>query len=125
MTIPHYEADDLTIAINVSFDAAAEITDLTGGVPEARVRAAPGNTIAATSCTITGPTRIRVAFAANALPVGVYALQVRVTKAGLTMTLADRVIDVRPSLRREGMDLLIGGRWSDAGRWNDDEAWRE
>lgn len=98
MTITHYTADDLIIAVNVTFDAGAEVTSLTGGAAEALAEATDGTVVPATSCTITDTDTVRVVYADGALPAGVYTLQVRATVSGITQTIAEDLIDVRASL---------------------------
>ena len=98
MTITTYEADDLIIAVNVTFDPGAEIQSLTGGTVEARAQAAGGALIPATSCTITAADKVRVVFADGTLTQGFYTLQVRATVAGNTQTIAEENIEVRDSL---------------------------
>ncbi|WWT39554.1 hypothetical protein [Microcystis phage Mae-JY02] len=98
MTITHYEADDLPILVNVTFEEGAEITSLVGGSVEALAQAAGGAVIPASSVSIIDPDTVRVAFNDGVLAAGVYTLQVRATVSGVTQTIAEEVIDVRASL---------------------------
>lgn len=98
VTITTYEADDLIIAVNVTFDPGAEIQSLTGGTVEAKAQSSSGTLINATSCTITDTDTVRVVFADGTLPQGFYTLQVRATVTGNTQTIAEENIEVRDSL---------------------------
>ena len=98
MTITTYESDDLIIAVTVTFDPGTDIQSLTGGTAEARAQSADGTVITPSSCTITGPDTVRVAFADGVLPIGFYRLHVRATVDGVTQTIADDNIEVRDSI---------------------------
>lgn len=97
MTITTYEADDLIINVNTTFEAGSEITSLIGGTVEAKAKSAVGTLITGTA-TITDADTVRVAFAEGALAAGVYELQVRATVSGNTQTIAADTIEVRASL---------------------------
>ncbi|UXO94014.1 hypothetical protein Pan4_27 [Pseudanabaena phage Pan4] len=98
MTITHWTADDLIIAVNVTFEAGSEITSLVGGSVEARAQAAGGAVIPASSVSIIDLDTVRVAFNDGVLAAGVYTLQVRATVTGVTQAIAEEIIEVRASL---------------------------
>lgn len=96
--ISHFEADDLIIAVTVTFEPGAEITSLTGGTAEAFAKRSGGPAIPANACSITGATGVRVTFNKGVLAEGVYDFQVRATVSGVTQTIADATITVRGSV---------------------------
>ncbi|NGQ93378.1 hypothetical protein G5V65_21050 [Rhodobacter sp. HX-7-19] len=96
--ITTFEADDLIINVNVTFEPGSEITALTGGTVEAYVEREGAARVAANSVSIVDADTIRVAFNENTLAEGVYTLQVRATVDGVTQTVAEAVVTVKGSL---------------------------
>lgn len=96
--ITTFEADDLIINVNVTFEAGSEITALTGGTVEAYVERAGAARVAANSVSIVDADTIRVTFNENTLTEGVYTLQVRATVDGVTQTVAEATVTVKGSL---------------------------
>lgn len=96
--ITTFEADDLIINVNVTFEPGSEITALTGGTVEAYVERAGAARVAASSVSIVDADTIRVTFNENTLSEGVYTLQVRATVDGVTQTVAEAVVTVKGSL---------------------------
>lgn len=96
--ITHYEADDLIIAVEVTFEPGSPITALTGGTVEAFAERQGAARIAANSCTILDADSVLVAFNEGTLTEGVYTLQVRATVSGVTQTIADATVTVRGSV---------------------------
>lgn len=96
--ITTFEADDLIINVNVTFEPGSEITELTGGVVEAYAERAGAPRVAANSVSIVDADTIRVTFNENTLSEGVYTLQVRATVDGVTQTVAEAVVTVKGSL---------------------------
>lgn len=96
--ITTFEADDLIINVNVTFEPGTAITALTGGTVEAYVERAGAARVAANSVSIVDADTIRVTFNENTLAEGVYTLQVRATVDGVTQTVAEAVVTVKGSL---------------------------
>lgn len=98
--ITTFEADDLIINVNVTFEPGSEITALTGGTVEAYVERAGAARVAANSVTIVDADTIRVTFNENTLSEGVYTLQVRATVDGVTQTVSppDTTVTVHRSI---------------------------
>ena len=97
-TITHYEADDLIISLDVTFDPASGLSSLIGGTVEAVAKSDTGTTIAANSATIESATNIRAAWNQDTLPQGIYAIQIRATVSSITQTLADIRLTSLPSV---------------------------
>lgn len=97
-TITHYEADDLIISLDVTFDPASGLSSLIGGTAEAVATSDAGTTVAATSATITSATNIKASWPENALAQGLWRVQIRATVTGITQTLADIRLTSLPSV---------------------------
>ena len=96
--ITTYEADDLIILVEVTFETGSEITSLVGGTVEAIAQKSGSAAIPASSVTIVDANTLRVAFNEDVLAEGVYTLQVRATVSGVTQTVAEATVTVRGSL---------------------------
>lgn len=93
-----FEADDLILSVEVTFDANAEIQSLTGGTVIARAWDQTSPVVVATSATIVDANTIKVVFSDGTLSAGSYRLQVRATVANVTQTLVDLRLEVLPSV---------------------------
>lgn len=97
-TISHYEADDLIISLDVTFDPASGLSSLIGGTVEAVAQSDDGTVVSATSATITSATNIKASWPENSLTQGLWRVQIRATVTGITQTLADIRLASVPSV---------------------------
>lgn len=88
-TITHYEADDLVVSLDVTFDPDAGLSSLIGGTVVALATSDTGTTVAANTATITSATNIRASWNENTLAKGLWLIQIRATVTGITQTLAE------------------------------------
>lgn len=96
--IKHYTADDLIIRIPVTFEPGAAITTLTGATIVAWAKAQGADAVAGSVAIDPGGAECVASWPENALPEGVYDVQVRAAKDGYTRTLLNERIAALPSL---------------------------
>lgn len=96
--ITHYEADDLVISLDVTFDPASGLSSLIGGTVEAVAKSDAGTTVTANSATIETATNIKAAWNQDTLAQGIWTIQIRATVSSITQTLADIRLTSLPSL---------------------------
>jgi len=100
MTIePIHEGDSLVLDVPVTFDSGAPVSSLSGATIDAsasNVETRGALVIDAASTAISGNTAT-CTWSAGALAAGSWRVQVKVSKSGLTQTVADDIIIVEPS----------------------------
>lgn len=87
-SITHYEADDLIVSLDVTFDPASGLSSLIGGSVVAIASNEAGVKVTANSATITSATNIRASWNENTISRGKWLVQIRATVSGVTQTLA-------------------------------------